>query len=69
MTVLYTVSADELQDGDTFSYDKKGQSRTLTVLTFEDTGDEIRVRAYSHDRGDNVTVTLQPNQRVDILGS
>lgn len=71
MTVIDIVTADTVQDGDTIRYvTRKGVTFTLDVKGEPtDTGEKIKVRGYSHESGENITVTFQPDQRVDILGS
>lgn len=71
MTVIDTVEACTVEDGDTIRYvTRKHDTFTLDVKGEPlDTGDTIRVRGYSHESGDNVTVVFRPDQRVEIIGS
>lgn len=69
MTVIDVVTADSIESGDTIHFAYKGTELTVDVKTFDDTGTKIVIRGYSHETGDNVTIKLHPNQRVDILGS
>jgi len=71
MTVMDTVTADTIQDGDTIQYvTGRGDTFTLDVKGEpDDRGNKIAVRGYSHELGENITVKFSPFQRVDILGS
>lgn len=71
--VIDTVAVDTVEEGDTIRYDHKGTTLTLDVKTTDDKLKNgkwvVAIRGYSHETGDNVTVTFRPDQRVDILGS
>jgi len=70
MTVIDIVSADTVEENDTIRYTGRRGTITLDVkFPPEDAGDKIRIRGYSHETGENVTVTFRPDQMVDILGS
>jgi len=74
MTVIDTVDASTIEDGDTIRYRAKRDGRTIEfTLTVtgdpEDTGEKIVVKGNSLDTGDKVTVRFRPDQRVAILGS
>lgn len=69
MTVIDTVSADTVEATDTIQYVHKGRTFTVDVKTVDDIGAHVKIRGYSHETGDNVTIKFRPDQRVDILGS
>lgn len=54
--ILDTITADQIEDGDQIKVDGTLYER-VTILDSTDP-DEVRVRAYSDDEGDMVTLEL-----------
>ncbi len=71
-TVIDTITADTVEEGDVIEYvGKKGQSHTVQVKTVEDKGNHILVTGLPDDLpgGEKVTIRFQPDDYVDLLGA
>lgn len=59
-----TIDADQIEDGDQIRVD--GTLYENVKVEASDDPDEVRIRAYSEDEGDMVTLSLPYDYRVDL---
>ena len=63
MNLYDTITADQIEDGDQIIVD--GVAYENVVVLVHDV-DEVRVRAYSEDEGDNVVLSIPYDYPVDL---
>lgn len=75
-TVIDTITADTVEPGDVVEYvlgkgPRRGQTRTLSVKSVEDTGSVIYITGVPDDIPGNETITVpfSSDDYVDIIGS
>lgn len=69
METLDTVEAHTLEHGDVVTYVTRKGEHLLTVNSVLDLGDKVEVTGYSHESGDTVTKTFEPDDLFDIMGA
>ena len=62
MNILDTISAHTVEDGDHIHYG----GVLLESVSVSDNGAEIRLRGYSHNDGDYVTLVCNPDTLIEI---
>ncbi len=66
LTIIDTVSADSLEEGDQITFRDRAYVEIMTVRAVVDEGDSILITGDSWQSGDKVTYILDPDRTVDL---
>lgn len=66
LTIIDTVSADSLEEGDQITFRDRAYVEIMTVRAVVDEGDSILITGDSWQSGDKATYILDPDRMVDL---
>jgi hypothetical protein len=67
--ILDTVEAHQLEPDDVVIYVTRKGEHLITVKSVNDLGTTVEITGYSHETGDNITKTFEPDDLFDIMGA